>query len=175
MSLILYNFLTVPLASSSMITTPSNPLIINDHASLDTAVSALAKHPITLKDFEENLLNESVSSMNSTNINIGSSSSNSESKHENLAKIGVNAAKKIPLFYVGNDDKISSNYIRPSQLSFANKKADKKAEKKAKKSFSSKYSSNSGSSSSAASTLSSRSSRSSTSDSSSGRNLTLEI
>jgi hypothetical protein len=152
-----------------MITTPSNPLILSDLTALDTAIAASshqAKRPITLKDFEENLLNESVSSMNSTNINIDS---NSDRKHASLPKIDIDAAQKAAMFYVGSgSERVSSNsnYIRPSQLSFVNKKAEKKAEKKTKKSFSSKYSSNS--SSSAASTLSSRSSRSSTSDSSSG-------
>lgn len=149
----------VPLASSSMIKTPSNPLVLSGCGGID---SAALKGPITLKDFEENLLNESTASTTSTPAN------------------STTQQQQKPVFYLSNGVESTvvvdnSNYIRPNQLSFINKKSEKTGgsskgkDSKSKKSTTTGYNSSKYSSSDAASqasTLSSRSSRSSTSDSS---------
>lgn len=145
-----------------MIKTPSNPLVLSGCGGLD---SVALKGPITLKDFEENLLNESTVSTTSTPAN--STYQQQQQK---------------PVFYLsnGNEPAVAvdnSNYIRPNQLSFINKKSERTVgsskgtikDSKSKKSTTTGYNSSKYSSSDAASqasTLSSRSSRSSTSDSS---------
>lgn len=146
-----------------MIKTPSNPLVLSGCGGLD---SVALKGPITLKDFEENLLNESTASTTSTPAN-----STCQQKQQK------------PIFYLSNGNEPivavdNSNYIRPNQLSFINKKTERTVGKyskgttkdsKSKKSTTTGYNSSKYSSSDAASqasTLSSRSSRSSTSDSS---------
>ena len=143
-----------------MITTPSNPLIVTGSGDLNITDNAILKRPITLKDFEENLLNES-----STSTPASINTSNTLAVNTNHTKLGAlttQQPKTTAAFYIGNEPVSNSNYIRPNQLSFVNKKSEK-----IEKTKKSKYSS-SASTSSAASTLSSRSSRSSTSDSSSG-------
>ena len=73
----------VILSSSTMITTPSNPLILNgcfdagsSAANLNgggfcSSTASILKRPMTLQDFEENLLNESSTSTPSNNNNNG--------------------------------------------------------------------------------------------------------
>ena len=141
------------LASSTMITTPSNPLILSGHSELHLADSAILKRPMTLKDFEENLLNES-STSTPANANISTSPPQAQQK-------------PLAMFYIGNES--ISNFMRPNSL-VVSKKDSKKAHQAGSSSSSSKkktYVYSSGSEqSSAASTLSSRSRASSSSSSS---------
>ena len=95
-----------------MITTPSNPLILNSCGGLNLADSAALKAPITLKDFEQNLLSESAAT---STTSTPATATNSLQQQQQ---------PKQPMFFLGNLEPHSSNYIQPNQLSFIHKKSE---------------------------------------------------
>jgi hypothetical protein len=138
------------LLTSTLMQTPSNPLILNSFGNNGCVKSfdqSNIKRPITLQDFEQNLLNES------------STSTPSNQMYPQQQQAST-------LFYLG--DSGSNLILRPNHLTFNNKNDNNNNNKDLKQysSSSSNSASSHHSSSSAASTLSSRSSRSSSTSSS---------
>jgi len=136
--------------SSSLMQTPCNQLILNNFGTgcVNTLDQSSIKRPITLRDFEENLLNESSTSTPSNQMYQQST-----------------AASSTAVFYLS--DSTSNLMLKPSHLTFSkNENKDLKQYSSSSSNSSSSSSASHHSSSSAASTLSSRSSRSSSTSSS---------